>query len=1083
MNAWEIFNGGCATVCNQYSVIRATDARHRIVFHFVILYHCGNPSIISVGGNRLFVFLAIVLFSSSVSAQLPPGLSTSKRITQYRLDTWQEVQGLKHNSIIALAQSSDGYLWLATYAELYRFDGVTFKNYESVLKNAQPRSLFQDSQNRLWIGTTNGLYSYSKGSFNRIALEPGFPRTTISTVVELHDGSILFGTHSGILSYDGTQFRDRSAEFDVAGIIVWSITETSDGEIWIGTDNGVRRKTASFVEQIDTSSGFLQHNIARSVIEDRFGNIWIGTAGGGITRYRNGVFSTFTTKDGLSSNVIRVLYEDRNGSVWIGSSGGGLSRYLNGRFESLTSVDGLTTDVIWALCQDREGSLWIGTGGGGLNRLRDSRFTALTKKEGIGNNFLWTVYEDNRGAQWIGTNGGGVTMWENGTARNYTIGTTPLSNIVRTVLDDKNGTIWIGTSDGVFTSQSQPPHFFRRFPAINAKNIMVITKTKDNTIWIGTQNEGLFSVDQRRVQRYTSENGLTNNSIRAITQHPDGSVWFGTDSGITILTALKTKKELKQFTQNQRFVHDEIRDIYIDADGVVWIGTDRSGLQRIEKDMVTQYGPEQGYDAVAVHEIQEDDLGYLWLTCNKGIFRVNKQELNSIARGEQQQTTFTLYGIVDGMGSAECNGGSQPAGWKMRNGTIWFPTMKGVTIVSPQKLPTNAIIPPVYIETITADGKWIEMNNTGAELQAGTNRTTISFSALSLLAPELVQFKYMLEGYDNDWINGGNGRTVSYTNIAPGTYTFRVIAANNDGVWNYEGAAVTITQHPHFYQTSWFGISVMLLFTGAIFSAYRYRIGALKERERELKELVAERTHNLQIEKERAEQANQFKSDLVNIVAHDLKNPLTTIVGMSHLLQEEEFDEKTAKESAKAISGSAEQMVDLITDFLSVESMEQGKINLNKLSLSLSDLTGYVVSTNKHLADKKQQPVNLTVCPGADSMIFGDSERLYQSIENLFSNAVKYSPFGSPIDIRVERIEHVARVSVKDAGAGLSEEEQKKLFGKFQKLSPRPTGNESSNGLGLSIAKLIVELHGGTIRAESQLGKGSTFFIELPVEK
>jgi signal transduction histidine kinase len=187
------------------------------------------------------------------------------------------------------------------------------------------------------------------------------------------------------------------------------------------------------------------------------------------------------------------------------------------------------------------------------------------------------------------------------------------------------------------------------------------------------------------------------------------------------------------------------------------------------------------------------------------------------------------------------------------------------------------------------------------------------------------------------------------------------------------------------------------------------------------------------------------------------------------------------KDSAKAISGSAEQMVDLITDFLSVEAMEQGKINLRKMTLSLSELTGYVLSTNKALAEKKQQTVNFLPCDSAESLVFGDSERLYQSIENIFSNAVKYSPFGAPIDVRVEKIGSTVRLSVKDTGAGLSDEDQKKLFGKFQKLSPRPTGNETSTGLGLSIAKLIVELHGGTIRAESSLGRGSTFFIELPV--
>ncbi len=1030
----------------------------------------------------LFVLLLVAFFAGTLQAQLPLGLSTAKRVTQYKLDVWQEEQGLKHNSIIALEQSADGYLWLATYSELYRFDGVTFKSYKESFGPSQPRSLFQDSQNRMWIGTTAGIVIYSNGTFTPAAVDSSIPLSTVFTIAELRDRSILFGTQSGILSFDGTGFQDRSLEFDVRGTIVWSITETEDGEIWVGTDKGVRRKTSSFVEQIDTTSGSLKHNIVRSIVEDRFNNIWIGTGGGGITRYRNGSFSTFTTKDGLPSNVIRTIFEDRNGSIWIGSSGGGLSRYLNGRFETLGSVDGLTTDVVWALRQDREGSLWIGTGGGGLNRLRDSRFTALTKREGIGNNFLWTVYEDNRGAQWIGTNGGGVTVWENGSARTYTIGSTPLSNIVRTVIDDRAGRMWIGTSDGVYSSPSSAPHSFRRYSAITAKTTLSTFQSRDKTVWFGTLENGLYAFTGGKLSHYTTATGLLSNNIRAITQHPDGSLWFGMDGGIQILRR-GAKQQWERFPENASLKKEEIRDIYIDADSVVWIGTDRGGLRRYKNGAMKQFLSAEGYDAVSVHEIQEDNLGYFWLTCNKGIFRVNKEELNTIALGGKVRTDFTLYGIVDGMGSSECNGGSQPAGWKMMNGTIWFPTMKGVTIVSPQKLPTNTIIPPVYIQEVSADGKKIESVDGSVYLPAGSNRVTISFTALSLSAPELVQFKYMLEGYDKEWIDGGNSRTVSYTGIDPGEYHFRVIGSNNDGVWNTAGASIVMQQLPHFYQTSWFGISVMLLFTGMVFSAYRMRINVLKKREYELQQLVDERTYHLQLEKERAEQANQFKGELVDIVAHDLKNPLTTIVGMSHFLQEENFDLAAVKDSAKAISGSAEQMVDLITDFLNVEAMEQGKINLKMQPLNFSELTGYVVSMNKGLADKKQQTIEMSLCDSPDCLVLGDSERLYQSIENLFSNAVKYSPIGAPIVIRVERAGEDVRLSVKDTGAGLSEDDQKKLFGKFQKLSPRPTGNETSTGLGLSIAKLIVELHGGKIWAESAPGRGSTFYIQLPLEQ
>lgn len=1028
------------------------------------------------------LFSGIVLAQPQAQSQSSMGLSTSKRITQYHVDTWQEESGLLHNSIISLCQSSDGYLWLATYRELYRFDGVSFKDYSPKSGIHNPRSIFQDSHGQMWIGTANGLFSYSKGTFSPIELGATVVQKNITAITELHNGTILFGTQSGLFDYDGKQFNDRSLDFDVIGMNIWCITETEDGQIWIGTDKGVRRKTSSFVEQIDTTSGYLKHNVVRSIIEDRFGNIWIGTGGGGITRYREGRFSTFTTDDGLPSNVIRVLYEDRNGSVWIGSSGGGLSRYLNGRFETITSTDGLTSDVVWALFQDNEGSLWIGTGGGGLNRLRDSRFTALTKKEGIGNNFLWTIYEDSRGVQWLGTNGGGLTAWENGTGKNYTIGTTPLSNIIRSILDDKKGTLWVGTYDGVFRASSRPPHIFKKYTSIPAKTIYTIIQSRDKTIWIGTQGNGVFSFSNNVLQHYGAENGLLHNSVRTITQHPNGNIWFGTDGGISILSINKNTLHWSQFPANDLMQNEEFREIYIDSDSVVWIGTDKGGLRRYANGTVTQFTELQGYDAVAVHEIQEDDFGCFWLTCNKGIYRVDKQSLNAVALGEQQRADFTLYGIVDGMGSSECNGGSQPAGWKMKNGTIWFPTMKGATIISPQKLPTNGIVPPVYIEEITADGRTVSINNGIAALDAGVNRVTINFSSLSLMVPELVRFKYMLEGYDREWIDGGNSRTTSYTNIPPGSYVFHVIATNNDGVWNTVGARTVITQQPHFYQTSWFGFFSIASISGMFFFAYRYRIDRLKKRERELEQQVKERTQHLQIEKERAEQANQFKSELVHIVAHDLKNPLTTIVGMSHFLQDENFDLATTKSSAKAISGSAEQMVDLITDFLNVESMDQGTFVLKKMQLSLSELAGYVVSVNKPLADKKEQPVIVTVCDSTQSMVLADSERLYQSLENLFSNAVKYSPFKSPIEVRVERIDQTVRFSISDKGAGLSDDDQKKLFNKFQKLSPRPTGNESSTGLGLSIVKRIVELHGGRVWAESQLGRGSTFCIELPAE-
>ncbi len=1019
--------------------------------------------------------LCIFLFHSPVLSQ---GFSTSKRITQYKLDSWMDVQGLKHNSIIDICQTRDGYLWLSTYTNLYRFDGITFKSYPAVIA---PRSLYEDSGGRLWIGTTSGIFIYSNGVFSRFPGDTVLNTSVIQVILERSNGTMLFGFAAGVASFDGKKIIDRSSEYNVRGTSVWSLVESSDQTVWIGTDHGIRKIYGTTVETIDTSSASLRHNVVRTILEDRFGSIWIGTAGGGITRFRSERHTIFSTADGLSSNVIRELYEDNNGSIWIGTSGGGLSRYRNGRFETLTSNDGLTTDVIWALCQDREGSLWIGTGGGGLNRIKDSRFTALTKKEGIGNNFLWTTYEDSRGRQWLGTNGSGVTLWENGTAQSVLISNNPLSNIVRTVLDDRNGTIWIGTSAGLYRSPINTPLSFTQEKSIQPKMILTLTQSSDKSIWVGTNDNGVSIMQRGMTRRLTHADGLLSNTVHAIAHHPDGNVWIGTNKGISILREQSGTRTWKYLTKTEGFYAEETREIYIDQIGVVWIGTDTQGLVRYDNGRITQYSEAQGYDARTVHEIQEDDLGYFWISCNKGIFRVQKHELEEVAAGKKEKATFSLYGTIDGMGSSECNGGGQPAGWKMRNGTIWFPTMKGATIVSPQHLPFNTIVPPVYIENISADGRTAMAENNSVDVEAGANRLIISYSCLSMLAPELVKFKYTLEGYDKEWIDGGNSRTASYTSVPPGTYRFKVIASNNDGVWNTEGATATIVIHPFFYQTWYFTAALTLLISVVGFSVYQYRISSLKQRERELKALVDDRTRHLQVEKERAEKANQIKSDLVHIVAHDLKNPLTTIYGMSGMLDRDRSDSETVKLASHAIARSSEQMMNLIQDFLNIEAMESGKIELKKVELSLSDLAGYVVSMTSNIAERKHQRIALHLCPIDKSAVVGDSERLYQVIENYISNAVKYSPRESVIEVSVERLGAAVRLSVTDHGQGLTDEDQKKLFNKFQKLASKPTDNETSTGLGLSIVKLLVELHGGSVGATSALGKGSTFFFDLPV--
>ena len=1029
-------------------------------------------------GRLSTAVIIILLLGTATDAARSDGAFTSKRITQYSLDSWTDVRGLRHNSIIAIRRTDDGYLWLATYARLYRFDGVEFLPVPSI---DAPRSLATDSRGRLWIGTADGVHLYYKGTFERLPADSSFRRRVIHSIIERSDGTMLFGTAGGVLSYDGARVEDRSFELDAVGRIVYCITETADGELWLGTDRGARRVTTSFTETIDTTTGSLRHSVVRSIMEDRYGYVWIGTAGGGVTRFREGHFSFFSVHDGLPSNVVRVLYEDRNGSVWIGTSGGGLSRYRNGRFETLGSADGLTTDVVWALHQDPEGSLWIGTGGGGLNRLRDTRILTLTKREGLGNNFLWTVFQDSRGRQWLGTNGSGVTVWDNGIARTLTVANDPLSNIVRSVAEDREGRMWVGTLSGLYRSGVSGEGGFRRVASVRSSSVTALMLLPDGAMWAGTSDSGAYLLRGGTVHRFTRSNGLPDNAVRSAALQPDGSLWLGTDGGIAVVRAPVHSAHIAEpWERNAELAAGEVRDIMVGADSTVWIGTDARGLFRYRSGRLTRYSAEQGYDAAAVHDVQEDGLGFLWLSCNKGVFRVSAAELAEVAEGRASTASFRLFGTADGMGSSEANGGGQPAGFRMKNGTIWFPTMKGAAIIAPSSLPTNTIVPPVYLHAFTADGRTLTTEEGGVTVPAGTNRLTVSFSALSLLVPERVRFQYMLEGYDGGWTDGGSERTASYTNVPPGTYTFRVIGCNNDGLWNTEGASMTVTVRPFVYQTWAFILAVTVLAAGGAAGIYRYRIAALRRRAAELERDVEERTRHLQVEKERAERANSDKGELMHVVAHDLKNPLTSIYGMANMMHQDELDAETMRFSTAAILHSSEYMMNLIEDLLNVEAMESGRITLKRTPVDLAALAGYVTAMTGQRAEQKGQRITLDLCRGDDAMVLGDTERLFQAMENYISNAVKYSPHGSVIEVSVQRAGAMVRFAVLDHGQGIPEEDQPKLFRKFQKLTPRPTGDESSTGLGLSIVKLLVEQHGGSVGAVSAPDIGSTFFFDLP---
>src|SRR5262249_40319682 len=406
-----------------------------------------------------------------------------------------------------------------------------------------------------------------------------------------------------------------------------------------------------------------------------------------------------------------------------------------------------------------------------LNRLKDGRFLAYTHSDGLADDVVRSIFQDRQGAVWIATRGG-LSRFESGHFASYHSSDGLANDSVLSVFQDTDGAIWAGTRGGLSRFNGSRFVSYKMTDGSGDLRVLAMHQDISGALWIGT-GSGLLVFKDGQFSPYTV-GGLDQDAVYAISEDRDGAVWLGTDgSGLKhlkggVLTAYTTRDGLS---------NDIVMAIHRDDQGVMWIGTN-SGLTRYADGRFTTYTTHNGLYDDTIFQVLEDSAGCLWMSCNKGIFRVNKQELNDFASGKTSSVLSVSYGVADGMKSRECQGGFQSAGCRTIDGRLWFPTIKGVAIVDPASLQNNPLAPPVVIEQVVADNQQIRQEL--AELGPGNKKIEFHFSGLSLIVPEKVKFKYMLEGFDRDWVDAGSKREAFYTNIPAGRYTFRVIASNND---------------------------------------------------------------------------------------------------------------------------------------------------------------------------------------------------------------------------------------------------------------------------------------------------------------
>jgi ligand-binding sensor domain-containing protein/tRNA A-37 threonylcarbamoyl transferase component Bud32 len=777
-----------------------------------------------IKGVFLFFFVIYALASFSFLRALDP----HRRVSQYALHLWTTENGLPQNTIISILQTSDGYMWFGTLEGLARFDGVTFTAFKRDthpgIKNEYIYTLCEDNDKNLWIGTREGLTVYKNGAFKTFTTVDGLWGNIVRTVYFDTNEVLWIGTSKGLNRKAGIDGEfEKIPRF--SSIQVKYIYQDSSKNMWFCTDKGLAQLKHEEFKFFTTRDG-LSSNLVQQVLEDDKGNLWITTYGGGLNRLSNGIFTSISKADGLSDDNLVGLCIDRDNNLWIGTEGSGLNRLPlpDGPITILDSKNGLSNNYIGDfICEDKEGSLWIGTEKG-LDQLHNGKLITWTTAEGLSDDYISCVYEDSQKRLWVGTYTGGLNILESepgtGTYRVSTlagmIGAGNLPGQISSLWEDRLHNIWIGSRGNglvrlTFTGPRVTGTTFTAKDGLSHNTVWAIYEDHDGIIWVGTR-KGLNKFEKGTFRVFGVNEGLNNENIYTVTSDSRGNLWIGTSGGG--LNLFKDEK-FTAYTSNDGLSDNIILCIYEDQDhkGMLWIGTSY-GLNLFQKGKFTCYTTKNGLFDNVVFQILEDSEGFLWMSSNKGISKVKKEELLEFAEGKINRVHPFVYGLNEGMRDVECNGGFQPAGWKSSSDKLFFPTVEGLVMIEPGNEEINRVIPPVYVEKLAVNGKHVIPPGRMIVIGPGVDKLEFHYTALSFLSPKKVKFKLRLSGYDGDWelVGKPRDRVAYYGHLGPGHYTFQVKACNNDGIWNETGTAITVKVLPFFRETWWFRIAALIAF-------------------------------------------------------------------------------------------------------------------------------------------------------------------------------------------------------------------------------------------------------------------------------
>lgn len=1030
--------------------------------------------------------------------------------------------GLASNQTYEVIQDRFGYMWFACTGGLSRWDGYEMVNFTSNdgLSHSTVLAVIEDPNGDLWVGTENGLHALNHSLIGTVKKKSTLIRS-FPYLSSIHKGWIsalsmgpdrrlwIAIQNRGLFIVDISKSNDSNAFRQSLQVVnthplmnncyMHSLYDDRQGNIWLCTDRGLFsiNKSNFHTRHYTTSQGLISDDVYAVILDEQL-ILWIGTSKGvnyldlqsGILSARNPKFPEFTIREPL-----QCFLTDKNNNLWIGTRNG--IRRIEKNSKTITSIstrNGLSDNYIRSIYQDREGMMWFTTDAAGVNYLITEQFHNYTLECGLPSNMVQAFTQDTKGRMWIGTSKG-LCYLDKGVFKTVQLKNQTLDLSIWVLYRDPQSRFWVGTQNGVFEINEDG----RTLRHLNVENGLVDKAVRDllldaqGRLWIATQfGVSVYDLKTEKFTNYTIHNGLPAVYVRSLAMDPFGRIWIGTrGGGLCLVTRLSESAiEVHTYSTHNGMPDNTIGRIYFDHQGQMWVSTHRGAVVMKVDDRKVVYlyhiSDTNGLAHNLVSSIQQDYKGTYWICGDKGVvqlelcsdstkpFRLLKRfDKQSGMAGEEFTTNNSLF--LD------------------RNGSLWFGLFGGITVYHPDKDLTSNVPPFVYITNVTLIGK--ATNNTESSgipiwqwgntpmLTHDQNHLNFYYIALSYRHTRQIKYQYYLDGFDPGWSPPTKRREVRYTNLPSGDYIFRVRAITPDRLWEDFPAELAFHISPAFWNTWWFRILGLLSLGLLLYLAYKLRMHQINVANRALEDKIAQRTSELIEKNKELRELNKLKDEFLNIAAHDLRNPLNSVLCTCRIILEDvaknEYEsEKYLVQDVNSIIHSCQHMLDLINNLLDLAKIEAGRINLNLDHRDLNLLIRELAESVEPLAQRKHIRI---ILPDDRSPVYAvmDKEKIWQAMNNLLSNAIKFTDPGGIITLELKKQESWVIVTVTDTGRGIPADKLDKVFDKFSELSRTGTQGERGTGLGMAITKSIIELHGGRIWLESEVGRGSSFHFSL----